>query len=72
MDKKNKHYFMMTINWRKKHMDNQYRRKTYVIHFLTSKVSLHTSVIKLCYPWTFLSTVQKTERKKERKKEAYE
>ena len=56
MDKKN-HYFMITINWRKKekkerkkHKDNEYRGKTYVIHFLTSKDSLRTSVIKLGYP----------------------
>ena len=38
MNKKN--YFMITINERKKErkkpMDNEYGRKTYVIHFLTS------------------------------------
>ena len=28
-------------------MDNEYGRKTYVIHFLTSYDSLRTSVIKL-------------------------
>ena len=49
-------------------MDNEYKGKAYVIHFLTSKDSLHTSVIKLGYPWTFANTVQKKERKKERKK----
>ena len=31
-------------------MDNEYRGKAYVIHFLTSKGSLHTAVIKLGYP----------------------
>ena len=40
-------------------MDNEYRGKAYVIHFLTSKDSLHTSVIKLGYPKTFVSTVIK-------------
>ena len=49
-------------------MDNEYNGKAYVIHFLTSKDSLHKSVIKLGFPWTFVSTVQK----KERKREAYE
>ena len=39
-------------------MDNVYRGKAYVIH-LTSKGSLHTSVIKLGYPKTFVSTVIK-------------
>ena len=39
-------------------MDNEYRGKAYVIHFLTSKGSLHTSVIKLGYA-TFVSTVIK-------------
>ena len=49
-------------------MNNEYRGKTYVIHFLTSKDSLHTSVINLGFPWTFLVQYK---RKKERKKEAY-
>ena len=40
-------------------MDNEYRGKAYVIHFLTSKGSLYTSVIKLGYPKTFVSTVIK-------------
>ena len=40
-------------------MDNEYRGKAYVIHFLTSKDSLYTSVIKLGYPKTFVSTVVK-------------
>ena len=44
---------------RKKHMDNKYRGKAYVIHFLTSKGSHYTSVIKLGYPKTFVSTVIK-------------
>ena len=44
---------------KKKHMDNEYRGKAYVIHFLTSKGSLHTSSIKLRYPKTFVSTVIK-------------
>ena len=35
---------------RKKHMDNEYRGKTYVTHFLTTKDSLRDSVIKLGYP----------------------
>ena len=40
-------------------MDNEYRGKAYVIRFLTSTGSLHTSVIKLGYPKTFVSTVIK-------------
>ena len=40
-------------------MDNEYRGKAYVIHFLTSKGSRHTSVMKLGYPKTFVSTVIK-------------
>ena len=44
--------FVVTIQKkeRKRHTDNEYRGKAYVIHFLTSKSSLHTSVIKLGYP----------------------
>ena len=50
-------------------MDNEYWGKTYVIHFLKSKDRLRTSVIKLGYPQTFVSTVQKKERKEKKKKE---
>ena len=52
------------------HMDNEYRGKAYNIYFLTSKDSLHTSVIKLGMLRQLLySTKKKKKKKKERKKE---